>query len=104
MVYQGPFKSLKSEALETQGSLNATVQQIFKNAPNGTLRVLLTVRVATLTLTFDGTAPTAGAIGQDYPVSTSGPYEIVLDQEEALKVKAIGAGATTGRIDYLGSK
>lgn len=92
------LRHLFSEALP---SLVTSVAP-FANAPEGTEVVAVTLRAGGVTMTFNGVAATAAAVGQDYPVSSSGPYEFWLDRVELLKCRAIqNGGTTTGRVDYF---
>lgn len=92
---EGGLKAILDEALASVSSS----AQIFVNAPEGTRIVRITIRVATLVMTFDGSAAST-TNGHDYAVST---YDFALDQANALLVRAIQNGGTaTGHITYLG--
>lgn len=97
---QEPLKALLDEALPSV----ASSAQIFANAPATTKLIMLTIRAATVTMTFDGSAATAGANGHDWAVNnTSSPYVFQMTQSEALLVRAIQSGGTaTGHITYFG--
>lgn len=88
--------ALSDEALPSV----ASSAQIFANAPAGTLAIVVTFRVAGVTCTFDATAATAGANGNDYEIGT---YEWEMNQTAALRVRCIENGGTvTGHITYFG--
>lgn len=93
---QGGFVYLSDEALPSV----AASAQLFVNAPAGTRKIVLTLRVATLSMRFSGTATTAN--GHDFAVGT---HEFVMSQEAALACRAIqSGGTTTGFITYFGVK
>ncbi len=95
----GGFEFLYSEPLPSLSS----AANLFPNAPLNTRVILLTLRSFGITVRFDGSTPTAGANGHDYPVSTTGPYEFTINQGQAKTAKAIqNGGAATGWITYLG--
>ena len=92
---QGGYAALLGESLP---AVSASTQ-IFANAPATCRKVLLTVRGGTLSVRFTGAVATATA-GHDY---FAGTYEFTLNQEQALRVRAIqGSGTVTGHITYLG--
>lgn len=96
---QEPLKALLDEALPSV----ASSAQIFANAPATTKLIMLTIRVATVTMTFDGSTATTSN-GHDWAVnSTSSPYVFQMTKSEALLVQAIQSGGTaTGHITYFG--
>ena len=71
--------------------------QIFAGAPEGTVGATLTLRDGTATLTFCGTAPTAGGVGVDYEAGT---YELPLARDELKKIRAIAGSALPGYVVY----
>jgi hypothetical protein len=98
----GAYTPLLEEAMVSLATDNA----IFKNAPEGTQLILLTVRAFPITLRLNKgevAAATAAANGHDYAVnSTTVPYEFTMSRAEALKVRAIqNGGASTGWVTYL---
>lgn len=96
------LKALSSQAKPGTATVGGVA--IFAAAPVGTVCITLTLRVAGLTMTFDGTAPTAGATGHDFATNSgSDPYVFPLNESEAERVKAIdNGGVSTGYITYWG--
>lgn len=91
-------KVLFEEALPSVSASTA----IFANAPEGTARIELTVRAATLTLRRDGGVATT-ANGQDFKTTAVAPFAFNMDRSRALLVRAIqNGGTTTGWITYFG--
>jgi hypothetical protein len=99
LILSGGLKFLKGEAMASVSS----AQKIFTNAPPGTVVALITIRTAGLTMTFDGiTAPTAGAVGQDYALNGA-PYAFWLNDANLKLVQAIqNGGSSTAYITYFG--
>lgn len=98
-VYNGRgWKCLGGEYATTFG----TAKPLCTSVPQKTAFALMTVRNATLVLTFDGSTPSA-TVGNDYGASST-PYELVLNATELKKVKAYSAGAATVYISYFGTK
>ena len=90
------YEFIKKEALP---SCTASTQ-IFANAPHNTEMVMLTIRDNGLTIQFDGSAPTAGALGHDFAAGER--IEWVLNYTSALLIRAIdNGGAATGYITYF---
>jgi hypothetical protein len=91
-------KVLFEEALPSVAASAA----IFANAPEGTARIELTVRVATVVIRRDG-KPATTANGQDFKTTTVAPFVFNMDRSRALLVRAIENGGTaTGWITYFG--
>lgn len=93
---QGGFVYLSDEALPSVSSSTA----LFANAPANTRKIVLTIRVATLSLRFSGKATTAN--GHDFAVGT---HDLLMNQGAAQACRAIeSGGTTTGFITYFGVK
>jgi hypothetical protein len=95
----GQLSTLLCEALPTV----TTSTQIFANAPVNTKEIWLTIRTAGITLRGDGQDATAGANGNDFAKDSPAPLVLIMNQTEALRVRAIAnGGASTGFITYRG--
>lgn len=94
------WKCLGGEYVTTYGTAKALVTK--SKIPQNTRWAQITVRAATLVITFDGTTPTA-SVGNDYGASTT-PYVLNLDAKEIEKLKGYSAGAATLYITYFGNK
>ncbi len=100
------WKVLYAEAMPSLASAAALFPSTQSAAANkasvaGTRMVMFCVRGAAITVTCDGTTPTAGGHGIDYPVGS--PYMLALNDDEASAVQAIQSGGTaSGWIEYWG--
>ena len=99
--HHNELKAISSEAISSLSSATS----IFANAPAGVKEIWLTVRTAPITMTFDGTTPTAGAVGQDFGTNTTSTPWVFEDMSQAksLRIKAIqNGGSATAYITYWG--
>ena len=91
--YYNNLKPLSSEPIPSMTSST----KIFANAPALTVKVQITVRNGTMTLTYDGTTPTS-TVGHDF---VTGTYDFNFDAPNLIAIKAISSSAT-GYITYFG--
>ena len=97
----GGWTCLGGEFVQTFGTAKALCPTI----PAGTKWAEMTVRGATMVLTFNGATPTA-TVGNDYGVRTE-RYHLNLDETELAKIKGFSAnsgGNATVYITYFGVK
>jgi len=96
IVQEGGFQCLGGEAIPDL----TTAATLFRTVPTGTLFALVTVRTATMTVTFDGVTTPTTTVGNDYAVGT---YHFIHTREYLKKIKAIeNGGDTAGYIQYFG--
>lgn len=77
----------------------SSAAQLFAGAPDEAILAVACIRTTGITIQFDGTNPTAGTLGIDYPVGT---FEFPFTALQLKKIKGIQNGGTsTGYIVYF---
>jgi hypothetical protein len=97
-IRRAGWKCLGNEFVQTFGTAKALCPTI----PANTKAAIMTVRTATIVLTFDGSTTPTSTVGNDYGVRTE-PYTLNLDAVELAKILCLSATGTV-YISYFGNK